>query len=680
MVSRIKRFRVVIKALQQLGVKPLLLYAWYRFKLWSGWLAWQTHRGKSFENRAAGKLCLNLFPLPEREILKSILKEDGISRLIQEADEIVNGFYHPFGAEASPLLFNQHSPKHWTHYEKEGISGLLPAPEHGDIKFLWEAGRFGWVYPLARAYYLNGDERYPQTFWNYLYQFHNQNPPYNGVYWMSAQEVAIRLMALTFAAQIFGHSPSVQEEDMTFLASVIANHAARIPPTLVYARSQNNNHLISEAAGLFTAGLVIPEAPGAAHWRALGWQWFIRAVRGQIAPDGAYMQHSVNYQRLMLQTALWVNLLASANQMSLPQETNQQLANAALWLLRLLDTHSGHVPNLGANDGAYVLPLTICPFEDYRPVLQSAACAFLKSRALSEGVWDEMAAWFCPPSIDGKPSQLASEIASQSSGSQPYVLRSPSGDSWAYLRAAEFIDRPGHADQNHLDLWWRGLNLAQDAGTYLYNAQTPWDNDFTHPALHNTVTINGADQMLRAGRFLYLDWARAEYLAQGRTPEYDFISVQHRGYEKRFAAVHRRTAQVHNDGSWKIMDLLFHSASSRTARQTPLNVRLHWLLPDWDWEVDDFHTKDKSWQAQVRIRSPYGWVRLDLDVSSQKSPQTKPHLTLARAAERLYGSGQIHPTSGWISPTYGVKNPALSLAIEIEAPLPIELTTEWYFS
>ena len=31
-------------------------------------------------------------------------------------------------------------------------------------------------------------------------------------------------------------------------------------------------------------------------------------------------------------------------------------------------------------------------------------------------------------------------------------------------------------DQLHLDLWWRGLNIAQDAGTYLYNADPPWDN------------------------------------------------------------------------------------------------------------------------------------------------------------------------------------------------------------
>jgi len=30
--------------------------------------------------------------------------------------------------------------------------------------------------------------------------------------------------------------------------------------------------------------------------------------------------------------------------------------------------------------------------------------------------------------------------------------------------------RPFQSDQLHVDLWWHGLNLARDAGTYLYTA------------------------------------------------------------------------------------------------------------------------------------------------------------------------------------------------------------------
>jgi hypothetical protein len=57
------------------------------------------------------------------------------------------------------------------------------------------------------------------------------------------------------------------------------------------------------------------------------------------------------------------------------------------------------------------------------------------------------------------------------------------------------------------------LNIAQDSGTYLYNAEPPWNNIFTSTLLHNTVTINHQEQMQRAGKFLYLHWAQGQLLS-----------------------------------------------------------------------------------------------------------------------------------------------------------------------
>jgi len=63
-----------------------------------------------------------------------------------------------------------------------------------------------------------------------------------------------------------------------------------------------------------------------------------------------------------------------------------------------------------------------------------------------------------------------------------------------------------------------GLNVAHDPGTYLYNAAPPWDNALAGSDVHNTVTVDGGDQMLRAGRFLYLDWAQAQ-VVQGEAAQ-----------------------------------------------------------------------------------------------------------------------------------------------------------------
>ncbi len=202
-----------------------------------------------------------------------------------------------FGGQPVELKLTFDQPlRHWTDYE----TGKAPIPKsqfpNSDIKFTWEPARFGWAYTLGRAYHLTQNETYAETFWKYFEIFTEANPPNLGPHWMNGQEVAIRLMALVWADQVFETAAASSAERRARLAASVAQHAARIPPTLIYARAQNNNHLVTEAAGLYTAGLAL----GHAHWRALGWRWLNWAFRRQISGYGEYIQHSVNYHRVML--------------------------------------------------------------------------------------------------------------------------------------------------------------------------------------------------------------------------------------------------------------------------------------------------------------------------------------------------------------------------------------------
>jgi hypothetical protein len=54
-------------------------------------------------------------------------------------------------------------------------------------------------------------------------------------------------------------------------------------------------------------------------------------------------------------------------------------------------------------------------------------------------------------------------------------------------------------------------------------------------------------------------------------------------------------------------------------------------------------------------------------------------VSLIRAGELIYGSGNAMPFEGWASPTYGVKVPALSLAIEVTSLWNVTFTTEFVF-
>lgn len=660
----LSKLTIALKAARQLGFQQVGLYALYKFGLFTGHYRRVTDpRRWTMDDGQWSVVHRPLFAFPSRADLESVLGKDDKAALLAEADEIADGKVRLFGAEPAPLqLTFSETLRHWTAYETGKVS-LPPVSEPAnlptcDVKRLWEPARFGWAFTLGRAYLVSQEEKYAETFWRNFEIFTESNPPCLGPHWMSGQEVALRLMAFVWAAQAFDAAPASTPERKRRLAVSVAAHAARIPPTLVYARAQHNNHLLTEAAGLFTAGLALPDHPDAPRWRGLGWRWLNHGIQSQIDSYGEYSQHSTNYHRLMLQVVLWTNALVKKFDLRWPRQTMEAIGRSVHWLLSLLDSESGRTPNLGANDGAYIFPLAIPPFSNFRPVVHAAARAFL-DYDLPRGPWDEMALWFGVQARGPKTLELPRYLGDQLYGKQ----------SWAYFRTAQFNSRPSHADQLHFDLWWRGLNVAQDAGTYLYNAEKPWDNSLVAAFVHNTVTVKGRDQMRRAGRFLYLDWVNAyrRGLPAGESGELQRVRGRYRGGGYR----HTRIVSVFEDDRWQVVDELL--PLRMFGQNKPLTARLHWLLPDWEWKI----VKSES-KFVIRLLSLNGWVTIGI-ASRPSVTKDELQISLVRAGELLLGSAPSDPTRGWTSPTYGVKIPALSLAIIAESPGEIVFSTEFIF-
>jgi hypothetical protein len=678
--------RTTFAALTQLGLKPVLLNALYRQGLHTGRWRKSPRAYKLSEAQVTHALrsLQTLIPVPERQSLLDALGAKGWQNLHKEASEIIAGNVRLFGAEPVPLkLTVQGALTHWSEYEL----GRARYPDE-DPKLTWEPARFAWAFTLGRDYLATGDEACAQAFWNYLEQFIHANPAYQGPHWVSAQEVSLRLIAFAWGLRVFSYSPhSTPPRQATLLHSIV-EHAVRIPPTLIYARSQNNNHLLTEAAGLFTAGLLLTEAhPQAKHWQVLGWRWFQYGIREQIAIDGSYIQHSNNYHRLMLQTAAWMYTLSARQGIAFPAISQERLASATRWLLELLDSESGCLPNLGSNDGAYIFPLTTHSFPDYRPILEAASRAFLHKTPSKLISGDELSLWF---GLEGAQITAESQHSSPSTAQLSDVStpaaspnhRLSSQTSWAVLRAAHFTSRPGHADQLHLDLWWRGLNIAQDPGTYRYTAPAPWDNALTHAVVHNTVTVNGLDQMTRRGRFLYLDWAQAKVISREQSPDDSWtrITACHNGY-RQLGILHQRSVTAYSDDRWLVEDRMIPSVIARSRRSSgdsqpgarndnsEHTFRLHWLLPDWQWQIEG---------NVLRLESPYGRIQLTIATLIDRQP-SEVQLSLVRGGERLLGNADLphQPILGWVSPTYTVKVPALSLVVEVHGWLPVQFSSEW---
>jgi hypothetical protein len=643
------RLLVVLKSLTQLGPVPLALLGAYRLGLRTGYFRRASARDvpRSVAGAQAGTIRA-LSALPSRESLLQVLGAQGRTALLAEANEIVAGQVRLFDGPPVPLRLSFGVPlQHWSVYESDPQQLVLFHDEIPDIKLIWEPARFGWAFTLGRAYHATQDERYAESFWTYFDEFCNGNPPYLGPHWMNGQEAAIRLMTMAWSAQVFSSSPHSSAERVQRLARTVQQHAARIQQTLIYSRSQNNNHLLTESAALFTAGSALQNS----QWRKLGWRWLTWAFAHQIGDYGEYIQHSTNYHRLMLHIGLWVTAILNHTGDQWPATTAQALARAAHWLFSMLDSPSGKTPNLGANDGALLLPLSATSHADYRPTIQAAARAFLRTQ-LPPGPWDELSLWL---GLDARRGTRQAE---------DYLTDNLRGKtSWAYLRSSQFKSRLQHMDQLHLDLWWRGLNIAQDAGTFSYNAAAPWDNPLVATRVHNTVTVDGREQMMRGGKFLTLDWfpAYSRTLIDHDDRVTKKVEAHHNGYR---GVRHERRVSVQVDDSWRIVDRL-------TARAGH-TYRLHWLLPDWDWKLE---CNERT--ATLRIESPFGPVVLRIKTDSGRAGGAV--FSVVRAGELVYGHRDARPFEGWYSPIYGQKLPALSFACEMRADRNANFESEFGF-
>jgi hypothetical protein len=566
---------------------------------------------------------------------------------------------------------NLSADPHWTEVE-EGASG--------DAKGVWELSRFSVAFRLVRCYGLTGDERAPELFWQLVESWMTANPPNCGPQWVSAQEVALRAMAWTFALRAFAGSGATTPERARRLIGALDVHARRIEATTAYARAQNNNHLISEAAGLFTIGVMFPALQRADKWRDLGIRLLMESI-AQFYPDGGYIQHSHNYHRLALQLYLWVMRLAQLNGRSFPEGMRRGVQLSLDLLRTQTDRQTGRLPNFGHNDGALFLPLNTCAYEDYRPLLQMLSLVRDRKKIYSDGPWDEDTVWlFGPGAIGGtnrkhprgvkfEPRPFFAPCAGM------YVL---GGDeSQAVIRCVQFRSRPAHADQLHVDLWWRAENVAIDAGSYLYSGDPPWRNSLTHAGVHNTVTIDGQDQMQRSGRFLWTNAARGMV----GTPAMGSWSGSHDGY-RRLGVIHNRLVERAEEDIWIVTDKLAGTGSHST--------RLHWLIPDYPWEwggakedpaVEKWLAeKTKGWIerscAGLILRTPAGGI--SLRVWSSRPAKWN----LYRMGKKVHGenaAGKTVPPEirGWRSLRYASKSPALSLAGIAEGELPIRFISIW---
>jgi hypothetical protein len=416
---------------------------------------------------------------------------------------------------------------------------------------------------------LTGDEMFVRAFVEALSAFMKSSPPFHGPHWACGQEASIRALAWLWTEGACRDAASFDGRARHHLVEALAWSGERIADAFDYARSQRNNHGLSEATGLIAIGARLLGADArAVSWIERGQRALEGMILDQIAADGWYIQHSFTYARVALDQLTMARRVLHAVERDLSARAVDRVRALTELMALCIDPELGDLPNHGPNDGAYVLPLSTRPYRDFRPSLTAAAASFGVPLPATIEPNAETLAWLGADAPARAPALQTPWVRRGASG---WAVGATSG-ARAFVRAGRYRSRPGHIDPAHVDLWMNGKATAIDAGTFRYMAPAPWHNGLVSIDVHNTVSISGIDAARRGPRFLWLTWPRARIDAVSIDGDAIIFEITNDSWHHR-DIVHRRTCTLRTDGASIVDDI-------RGGPTFDALVHVQWLLED----------------------------------------------------------------------------------------------------
>ena len=383
--------------------------------------------------------------------------------------------------------------KHWS--EVQDLS-----KEAGDIKYVWEKARFSFLYDVIRYDYHFQDDQSTYVF-KEIEDFITKNPINQGPNYKCSQEISLRVMNWTFAMYYYKDSLNLTEALFQKIMHSIYWQIHHVYHNIHFSRiTVRNNHAITETLMLYVSGKLFPFFPNVKQWSEKGKKWFEQEIAYQIYEDGTFLQFSMNYHRVVVQLLTWGIQLAKLNGDTFDEVVYERAQKSLDFLDACIDPVSGELPNYGSNDGALFFKLTNDDYRVYRSQLDDL-------RAVLNGYiyfGSKSSLWYGIKPKQKKQAALP-EISEFTKGGY-YIIQE--GNTKTFIRCGAYKDRPYQSDNLHIDIWIDGKNVLRDNGSYQYNTSKELINYFNGSEGHNTISIDGKDQMQKGDRFIWNYWVK----------------------------------------------------------------------------------------------------------------------------------------------------------------------------
>lgn len=439
--------------------------------------------------------------LPDPAAVIDRLRGTPFAREVEQvAEHALNGRYVLFG-----------EPQEWgisPEWRRDIVSGKVTGTPYfrrvpyldgavaGDHKVIWELNRHQYLVAMAQAWRFTQRREFVDGIAALLSSWYAANPPWSGINWCSALEVAFRAWSWIWVWHLAG--PALSPAARRDLLRSLYQHGYHLQHNLSFYFSPNT-HLLGEAVVLDALGRLFPEFPQAARWRDLGTSVVQKHLELQVQNDGSYFEQSTYYHVYALDMFLAHYLIAG-------QPIPEKVARMAEFLHALLGPQR-EIAYLGDDDGGRF-------FHPYGPGSQYgratlATCSVLFERPGWAGApadLQQQAAWWIGES--------ALETADCSA--PPATAFFPDTGLWIVTRGNLHLvadagpfgrGSGGHSHSDTLSLVLRTAEeeLLIDSGTYSYLGDPAARERFRSSAAHNTLRAAGFDQATPAGPFRWTD-------------------------------------------------------------------------------------------------------------------------------------------------------------------------------
>lgn len=603
-------------------------------------LAWMTC------HRNVAPLSVRLQPPKPWDLARPPVNDPARLRLLEEADSYLDHRWFFFGLDGV-----QEAEIDWQRDPASGKATLLKFSPRidfrdplavGSIKNIWEKNRHHHLTILAEAYALTGAERYALEATDQILQWINDNPFLIGANWISPMECGIRLISWVWCERLLRTSSnyeSVFGPEGPFWRSVY-QHQAFIDHA--FARgSSANNHVIGEMAGQFIVSAAWPFFPKSQAWRDRAAAILEEEIVKQTFPSGLNREQAFGYHLFVAE--FFMIALYEAKQVGHEfSDQYKQLLRRMIEIVPHLTDVGGNLPRYGDGDDGMAVQLQALRDRrdtwlfDFGRLLLDADVPSVGEPSLSARIagYERIPAKEILPPTGNKSFEDAGLYVFASERGTPkeiFVLfdAGPQG----YLSQAAH----GHADALSFTLSVGGNPVLVDPGTYCYHAESDWRAYFRGTHAHNTVMVDGQDQAVSSGVFLWSKKADAKVVS--RDLEQSTIIAEHDGYRHhRIGVIHQRKI-VLQDNILTLTDEL------RGIGEHQLEWRFHFAS---DCEaVLSGGVCDVVW--------PGGKTRLRLDPTID--------WTLAKGCVE----------SGWLSPSFGVRKETFTLCGRLKKALPVSV-------